>query len=160
MYSRIRVAITVAVLLIIAAVLGIMFNSNAADQESCSRRVIEGVGEYGGRCPGEKAVKRCEWEVNRFSSVLMTDSEYDMLAGVIYDLASGKSAEEQRRVCEIVLNRVISGKYPDTVSGVIRDMEPCRQFDTPAQGEHEYQKSIIDYVLTAEPLTECGCYFY
>ena len=90
----------------------------------------------------------------------MTDDEYELLASVIYDLAGGKSEREQRRVCEIVFNRVLSDEYPNTVEKVIKDMEPCPQFDTTDGTAYDYQRGIIDYVLRSEPLTESDYYFY
>lgn len=47
------------------------------------------------------------------------DEEQDCLASAIYFEARGESLEGQLAVADVVLNRVASDKYPDTICGVV-----------------------------------------
>lgn len=55
----------------------------------------------------------------RYDSIALTDDEYDLLALCVYHEARGESFEGQRAVAEVVLNRVLNPKFPDTVTGVL-----------------------------------------
>lgn len=159
-YSKTRIAIGAVVLIILVIILGVKTRDMLKESETTVTRVIENVDINGNR--GDYAVKEISVKMNRFSGVHMTAEERKMLCGVIYDLAGGKSQVEQRRVCEIVFNRVLSDDFPDTVEKVINDIEPCAQFDTVSGqgGEYEYQEKIIDIVMFDEPLTESSYYYY
>lgn len=159
MYSKPKIIIAIILFIAIFIALCVKVNKQINTPETVTR-VIENVDIHGNSNPGNVATKRCDIMLNRFSGILMTDDEYELLASVIYDLAGGKSEREQRRVCEIVFNRVLSDKYPDTVAKVINDMSPCPQFDLTNGECTDYQRGIIDYVLRAEPLTDSNYYFY
>lgn len=160
MYSKTKIIVAV-VIAVILIVLACVMTDREIKKEERSVRVIECVDIRGNSGnPGTVATKRCDIMLNRFSGILMTDEEYELLAGVIYDLAGGKSEREQRRVCEIVFNRVLSDEYPNTVEKVIKDMDPCRQFDNAQVSGTDCQRNVIDYVMRAEPLTDEGYYFY
>lgn len=60
----------------------------------------------------------------------ITDKEIEMLARLTYLEAGNQSMIGQRAVVEVVLNRVLSDKYPNTIETVIFQAEPI-QF-TPA----------------------------
>ena len=158
-YSKPKIIIAIILFIAVFIALCVKVNKQINPPETVTR-VIENVDIHGNRNPGNVATKRCDIMLNRFSGILMTDDEYELLASVIYDLAGGKSEREQRRVCEIVFNRVLSDKYPDTVAKVINDMSPCPQFDSTDGTAYDYQRGIIDYVLRAEPLTDSNYYFY
>lgn len=49
----------------------------------------------------------------------ITADEREMIAALVYLEARGEPFSGQQAVAEVVLNRVISGRFPDTVSGVI-----------------------------------------
>lgn len=57
--------------------------------------------------------------VNAYAATQVPDSEQDCLAGAVYFEARGESIEGQLAVAEVVLNRVASDKYPDTICGVV-----------------------------------------
>lgn len=157
-YSKTKIAIGAVVLILLIIILGVKTRDMLKESETTVTRVIENVDVNGNR--GTYAVKKINIEMNRFSDVHMTKKERKMLCGVIYDLAGGKSQIEQRRVCEIVFNRVLSDEFPDTVEKVINDMEPCAQFDEVSGQGGEYQEKIIDIVMFEEPLTEFDYYYY
>jgi len=157
-YSKTRIAIGAVILILLIIILGVktrnMINANGATVT----RIIENVDVNGNR--GEYAVKEISVKMNRFADIHMTEKERKMLCGVIYDLAGGKNQVEQRRVCEIVFNRVLSDEFPDTVEKVINDIEPCVQFDEVSGSGGEYQEKIIDIVMFDDPLTEFDYYYY
>ena len=70
--------------------------------------------------------------VQRYSSVTMTADERLELAGVIQLEAGNQCAEGQQAVAEVVLNRVISPEFPDTIHDVLHQGEdtPRPQFST------------------------------
>lgn len=157
-YSKTRIAIGAVILILLIIILGVKTRDMLKESETTVTRVIENVDVNGNR--GEYAVKEIDVEMNRFSDIHMTEKEREMLCGVIYDLAGGKSQVEQRRVCEIVFNRVLSDEFPDTVEKVINDIKPCAQFDAVSGQGGEYQEKIIDIVMFEEPLTGSSYYYY
>lgn len=70
--------------------------------------------------------------VQRYSSVTMTADERLELTGVIQLEAGNQCAEGQQAVAEVVLNRVISPEFPDTVHDVLHQGEDTSrpQFST------------------------------
>ena len=70
--------------------------------------------------------------VQRYSSVTMSADERQELAGIIRLEAGNQCAEGQQAVAEVVLNRVISPEFPDTVHDVLHQGEntPRPQFST------------------------------
>ena len=79
--------------------------------------------------------------VGRYAEVTMTEKERYKLAAIIYLEARGEPAEGQQAVAEVVLNRVISPDFPDTVSEVLHQGE----------GTAVPQFSTIGILSAAEP---------
>ena len=52
----------------------------------------------------------------RYADVSMTEAERAELAAIIYLEARGEPAEGQQAVAEVILNRVISPDFPDSVN--------------------------------------------
>ena len=59
--------------------------------------------------------------LERYAAVAMTENELQELAEVIYHEAGNQPADGQQAVAEVVLNRVVSADFPDTVHEVIFD---------------------------------------
>jgi spore germination cell wall hydrolase CwlJ-like protein len=57
--------------------------------------------------------------VNAYAATEVPDLEQDCLAGAVYFEARGEPIEGQLAVAEVVLNRVASVKYPDTICEVV-----------------------------------------
>jgi len=55
----------------------------------------------------------------RYPDICLTDEEKMLLARVIWVEARGESAEGQQAVAEVILNRMASDKFSDTLRGVI-----------------------------------------
>ena len=79
--------------------------------------------------------------VGRYAEVTMTERERYELAAIIYLEARGEPAEGQQAVAEVVLNRVISPDFPDTVNEVLHQGE----------GTAVPQFSTIGILSAAEP---------
>lgn len=79
--------------------------------------------------------------VARYADVAMTEAERDELAAIIYLEARGEPAEGQQAVAEVVLNRVVSPDFPDSVSEVLHQGE----------GTAVPQFSTIGLLSAAEP---------
>lgn len=62
----------------------------------------------------EPPVREC-----RYPGITLTADDLDLLAKVVWVEAQGESFEGQQAVAEVVLNRLVSGDYPDTVTDVI-----------------------------------------
>lgn len=79
--------------------------------------------------------------VARYAAVSMTEEERRELAAIIYLEARGEPAEGQQAVAEVVLNRVISPNFPDSVRDVLHQGE----------GTAVPQFSTIGLLSAAEP---------
>lgn len=87
------------------------------------------------------AVVETPARVGRYINVTMTDEERDELARIVYLEAGNQSAKGQQAVVEVVLNRVVSEDFPNTVHDVIHD----------DGGIGVVQFSTAAYIDTAEP---------
>lgn len=79
--------------------------------------------------------------VARYENVTMTEEERQEMAAIIYLEARGEPAEGQQAVAEVILNRVISPDFPDSVSEVLHQGE----------GKAVPQFSTIGLLSEAEP---------
>lgn len=102
----------------------------------------------------------------RYSTVEMTDAERDELAAIIWLEARGESAEGQQAVAEVVLNRVISGDFPDTVTDVLHDGEHSgvKQFSSigalPSAAPEAAQYAAIDAALYGESILPADVVYF
>lgn len=158
-YSKVKIAIGFAVLVLLSAFCIYKTYEVIYEDPEMTAQVIEDV-IISDVSPGLASTKKVEVEMNRFSKIRMNDKERHMLCDVIYDLAGGKSQVEQRRVCEIVFNRVLSDEFPNNVEDVINDLYPCAQFEYVSGLGGDFQQKIIDVVLFDEPLTRFDYYYY
>lgn len=58
-------------------------------------------------------------EESRYPDIQLADEELDLLARVVWVESRGESPEGQQAVAEVILNRMASEKFPDTLTGVI-----------------------------------------
>lgn len=93
----------------------------------------------------------------------LTDNEKELIARIAFREAGNQSEEGQRAVVEVILNRLNSEKWPNTVEGVLSQR---RQFSTWAGRNRVSEENvnnmlyIIDKVSTEDPvLTEDYVYF-
>lgn len=92
--------------------------------------------------PPVLAVEVTPEPVPRYSSVTMSADERRELAGIVHLEAGNQCAEGQQAVAEVVLNRVISPEFPDTVHDVLHQGE----------GTSRPQFSTIDNLASAAPV--------
>lgn len=79
--------------------------------------------------------------VARYAGMSMTEDERGELAAILFLEAGNQCADGQQAVAEVVLNRVISGAFPDTVYDVLHQGE----------GTAVPQFSTIYNIALAEP---------
>lgn len=92
-----------------------------------------------------QAAANAKWR--DISEVTFTDGDRYLLANLIYCEAGGEPYEGQLAVGSVVINRVLSSKFPDTVVGVIYQK---KQFSPVASGR-------LDLALAANKAT-ARCY--
>ena len=90
-------------------------------------------------------------------STKYTDAEIELMARTVMSIAGSLSYEDKQKVVKVILNRLYSDKYPNTILDVI--YQP-NQFTTSING-HEISQDCYDAVysiildesvLTGEPL--------
>ena len=93
----------------------------------------------------------------RYPDIHLTDEDKDLLARMIWTEAQGESLEGQQAVAEVVLNRMASDLYPDTLRGVIfadGQFKSATQLDDakPYQAQYEMIENALygPYVLPKE----------
>lgn len=106
-----------------------------------------------------KAEKRNE----RYMSVEMSGEETELLARIIWLEARGESEQGQQAVAEVVLNRVLSNQFPDTVYEVLSQGNPT-QFTTWAYRDSakptETQYDMIHNALYGETVLDEDVVFF
>jgi len=102
----------------------------------------------------------------RYAEVEISDSELDELAAVVWLEAGNQSVEGQQAVVEVILNRVISPDFPDTVHDVLHqgEGEKVRQFSTigkldtaqPTQAQYD----AIEAALYGTPILDADVLYF
>ena len=70
-------------------------------------------------------------ELSRYAGIVLSDDDIDLLAKIIWLEARGEEFEGQQAVAEVVLNRILSDDFPDTLSEVIYERhDGVDQFST------------------------------
>lgn len=145
-------ALCVAILALLAAFMGVGMVPTARDA-SAEETLAIGLWEVGsltdtipsGEQPLVLSVETTPQPppelVQRYSSVAMTEDEHLELAGIVQLEAGNQCAEGQQAVVEVVLNRVISPEFPDTIHDVLHQGE----------GTKMPQFSTIDNLASAAP---------
>jgi hypothetical protein len=85
---------------------------------------------------------------SRYEGLKLTREEIQLLANVIWAEARGESAEGQQAVAEVILNRIASDKFPDTLSSVIYAEGQFRSVDVLDEAEpYQAQYMAIDRAI-------------
>lgn len=80
-------------------------------------------------------------EPSRYSGITLTAEEEDLLARLIYLEAAGEPAEGQQAIAEVVLNRMASDAFPDTLKGVLfaeGQFPPAARLDQAKPNQTQY----------------------
>lgn len=96
----------------------------------------------------------------------LSEEDYDALLRIVEAEASGEDIRGRTLVANVVLNRVESGRFPDTVKEVVYQREGGRaQFSPVATGEIDCvtvsgaTKEAVDLALQGEDESEGALYF-
>lgn len=104
--------------------------------------------------------------VARYETITMTEEERREMAAIIYLEARGEPAEGQQAVAEVILNRVISPDFPDSVSEVLYQGEgkAVPQFSTigllPKAEPTQAQYDAIDAALYGPSILPADVVFF
>ncbi|MCM3586727.1 cell wall hydrolase [Mesobacillus maritimus] len=96
----------------------------------------------------------------------LSNGERDLLNRLVEAEAKGESYEGKVAVATVVINRVKSSQFPDTVSGVINEVVGSAYAFSPVQnGEinkpaSEEAKQAVEEALTSEDVLNGSIYFY
>ncbi len=96
-----------------------------------------------------EAAAKGEWR--DISELSFSPGDEAMIANIVYCEARGESYAGQLAVASVVINRVLSGSYPDTVSGVI--YQPY-QFAPVASTKN----SFVEALAADKAANSAGCY--
>ena len=114
---------------------------------------------------GETAATSSAARSGRYAEIELSAGDYETLARLVWLEARGEPFEGQVAVVEVVLNRILSPSFPDTVDGVVYQTEPVRQF-TPARyiettTPTETQYRAVETALSAErPITAADVVYF
>lgn len=101
---------------------------------------------------------------NRYASIELSAYDLELLARIAWREARGEKSIGMRMVIEVVLNRVLSSQFPNTVYGVLYDGNQFKPYDgaleleeiTPTQAQYD----AVSLVLTETPITDADVYFF
>ena len=86
--------------------------------------------------------------------------EYELLAKIVYLEARGECAEGQQAVVEVIFNRVLDPRFPDTVEGVIyAPGQFCTVPMLDSAHPNEAQYAAIEAAIHSEGIVGVAIYF-
>lgn len=99
----------------------------------------------------------------RYAGITMTDGERQEILAVIFLEAGNQCPEGQQAVAEVILNRVISPDFPDTVHEVLHQQNPI-QFSTaeniPIATPTEAQETALEAALYGDSILPIDVVFF
>lgn len=99
----------------------------------------------------------------KYSSITISDEEMELLAKIVYLEARGESFEGQQAVVEVVFNRVLDKRFPNTVEDVLMDRKYAVQFVTSLYLDKafptETQYEAIKAAMESDGIVEDAIYF-
>lgn len=101
---------------------------------------------------------------SRYASIELSTYDLHLLACIAWREARGEKSLGMRMVVEVVLNRVLSSQFPDTVYGVLYQPGQFQQGEgvlgldeiTPTQAQYD----AVTLALTETPITDADVYFF
>ena len=100
-------------------------------------------------------------EPNRYSGIEITDEDRELMAAIVYHEARGECFAGQRMVAEVILNRVLSDKFPDTISAVVYQKN---QFVSAAYVSSAHpdatQRAAVSAAIAETPITDEDVLFF
>lgn len=97
-----------------------------------------------------------------YKSINLTDSEKDLLAKILYLEAGGESATGQRAVVEVIFNRMLDDRFPDSLAEVIYAKNQFASVKALSLAKPtQTQYDIIDIVLReSEPVLPANVVYF
>ena len=102
------------------------------------------------------------WEEtpSKYSGISVSEEEYELLAKIVYLEARGECAEGQQAVVEVIFNRVLDPRFPDTVEGVIyAPGQFCTVPMLDSAYPNEAQYAAIEAAIESEGIVGDAIYF-
>jgi len=101
---------------------------------------------------------------SRYASIDLSARDMELLACIAWREARGEKTLGMRLVVEVVLNRVLSSQFPDTVYGVLYQKGQFQQGEgvlgldeiTPTRAQYD----AVTLALTETPITDADVYFF
>lgn len=107
-----------------------------------------------------KAPER-EYVEPRYDGVQLTEDEINLLARLVWVEARGECADGQQAVAEVVLNRLVSGRFQNSLRGIILDEEqfvPQKLLKDAKPGQAQYE--AIDRALYGPYVLPMEVFYY
>lgn len=101
-------------------------------------------------------------EPSRYSGIELTDDDLETLARLVWLEARGEPFDGQRAVVEVVLNRILSPSFPDTVEEVVyqrNQFSPAAYIagTTPTEAQYEAVAAAVEGI---DPITDADVVFF
>lgn len=133
-------------------------NENPAQEKRIGIETIEFAEEILAAPSGEK-----DQGERKYSGITISDEEMELLAKIVYLEARGESFEGQQAVVEVVFNRVLDPRFPNTVKEVLMDRKYGVQFVTSLYLDKafptEIQYEAIRAAMESDGIVEDAIYF-
>lgn len=133
----------------------------------CSKRFMQEIRYMGlhKQATSEPRILSCGC-LERDALINLTDKDYEVLLRIVEAEAGGEDEEGKMLVANVILNRVLNDKFPDTVTEVVFQSENGKaQFSPVADGRYDRVKvsedtiEAVDKVLEGENSSEGALYF-
>lgn len=99
----------------------------------------------------EQRIEEDRQKNNRYAGVSVSSSDRDLIAKILYLEANNQSTEGQQAVVEVILNRVVNSRFPNSVQEVIYQRGQFTSVNSLGRAKpsaHTYE--IVDQVLAGE----------
>lgn len=104
--------------------------------------------------------------VSRYAGIEITDDDIETLARLVWLEARGEPLEGQAAVVEVVLNRILSPSFPDTVEAVVFQklgeywqFSPATQIPTTTPTEAQYE-AVAAAIEGIDPITDADVVYF
>ncbi|TYR79831.1 LysM peptidoglycan-binding domain-containing protein [Priestia megaterium] len=115
---------------------------------------------------GEQSIEAEPIQEEAEQAVSISEEEKDLFARLVEAEAKGESYEGKVAVATVVLNRVDSAEFPDTVTGVIKEVvgnsyafSPVQNGEINKPASEEAEQAVEEALMRADHLSDC-IYFY
>ena len=91
----------------------------------------------------------------------LTEGEMDLLCTILAAEARGESIKGQRAAVEVILNRMMSKRFPNTIQGVLSSPMQFTTWKNRVVGKYSnIQKEVVELVATETPVLPSLHYVY